>query len=31
MYKLNRIGPKTNPCGTPQVICSLEDNVVNKL
>ena len=28
MYKLKRIGPKTDPCGTPQVICSLVDTDV---
>ena len=28
MYKLNRTGFKTDHCGTPKVICSLEDTVV---
>ena len=28
--KLERLGLKTDPCGTPQVICSVWDTVVPK-
>ena len=30
IWELTRIGPKIDPCGTTQVICSLWDTVVPK-